>query len=247
VTALPARNVVLDGELVALTPSGLSDFEALKEALGKGIESDLFYFVFDLLYLDGVDLREQPLVERKRRLQALLEPGFDTPHVRYSDHVDGGGDAFYRRACELGLEGAVSKRKQAPYRPGRGLDWLKVKCRKRQEFVVGGFTESESSRAGFGALLLGLPEPSGLVYAGRVGTGFSSRLLEEIRGRLDRLERTESPFANELLREERQGVRWVEPRLIAEVDYSTWTRDRRLRHPSFVRLLETNPPFYSPG
>ena len=246
-TALPARNAVLDGELVALTPSGISDFETLKASLGTGIESDLFYFAFDLLYLDGTDLRERPLLERKRRLQRLLEPGFESPHLRYSDHVEGGGDAFFRRACELGLEGAVSKRKQAPYRSGRSLDWVKVKCRKRQEFVIGGFSESLAFPGGFGALLVGLREGPALVYAGRVGTGFSSKVHESLRARLSRLERPESPFANELSREERRGVHWVEPTLTADVSYSAWTRDRRLRHPSFVGLRPPTPPADSPA
>jgi bifunctional non-homologous end joining protein LigD len=241
-TTLPSRSAVLDGEIVILTPSGISDFEALKDALSKGFESDLFYFVFDLLYLDGADLRERPLLERKRLLQKLLEPGVESPHVRYSGHVEGGGSAFYRRACELGLEGAVSKRKDGPYRPGRGLDWLKVKCLRRQEFVIGGFTESDSFRGGFGALVLGHREPQGLVYVGRVGTGFTTKTLEDLRARLSRLERPTSPFSHELPREDRQGVHWVDPELVAEVSYSTWTRDRRLRHPSFVRLRGITPP-----
>lgn len=245
--ALPSRNVVLDGEVVVLTPAGVSDFEALKDALSKGFESELFYFVFDLLYLDGLDLRDRPLLERKRRLQKLLEPGVDSPHIRFSDHVEGGGDAFYRRACELGLEGAVCKKKDGPYRPGRGLDWQKVKCLRRQEFVIGGFSGSDSILGGFGALLLGHPEPQGLVYVGRVGTGFTSRVYEELRAQLNRLERPDSPFAHELPREDRQGVHWVEPKLVAEVSYSTWTRDRRLRHPSFIGLREASSPGGSPA
>jgi bifunctional non-homologous end joining protein LigD len=240
--SLPARSAALDGEVVALTPGGISDFEALEDALGNGVETDLFYFVFDLLYLDGVDLRERPLLERKQRLQTLVEPGTESPHVRYSGHVEGSGDAFFRRACDLGLEGSISKRKNAPYRYGRGPDWVKVKCRRRRDFVIGGFTDSTSVPGGFGALLLGIPEGPGLVFAGRVGTGFSTKAQEELRGRLARLERPDSPFVTALTLEEQRGVHWVEPRLAVEVSYSNWTRDRRLRHPSFEGLREPGLP-----
>lgn len=224
---LPAATAVIDGELVALTPGGLSDAEALEEALRAGADADLFYYAFDLLHLDGIDWRERPLLERKGRLQALLEPGVESPHVRYSEHVEGGGDAFFRRASELGFEGAVSKKKNAPYRPGSGPDWVSVSCRKVREFMIGGFTES-------GALLLGIPEGPGLVYAGRVEAG----LREELHRQLARLEGPESPFVTLVTLEERRGVHWVEPRLSVVVSYSNWTRDRRLRHPLFVGLRE---------
>ena len=223
---------MIDGELVALTPGGLSDLDALQEALQNGVDADLFYYAFDLLHLDGADWRERPLLERKNRLQALLEPGFESPHVRYSDHVEGGGEAFFKRACYLGFEGAVSKKKNAPYRPGPGPDWVTVSCRKVREFTIGGFSDA-------GELLLGIPEGPGLVYAGRV--------KRDLRPLLVRLERSESPFVTELTLEERRAVRWVEPRLAADVSYANWTRDRRLRHPLFVRLREPTPPAGRPA
>jgi bifunctional non-homologous end joining protein LigD len=222
---------------VALTPGGLSDLEALEEALDNGIDPDLFYYAFDLLHLDGVDWRERPLLERKRRLQALLEPGIESPHVRYSEHVEGGGEAFFHRACQLGFEGAVSKKKNVPYRPGLGPDWVKVDCRKVREFLIGAFTDK-------GGLLVGIAEGPGLVYAGRVETGVPAGLRGEL---LARMERPDSPFITELTLEERRGVHWVEPRLAAEVSYSNWTRDRRLRHPSFVRMREPSPPAGKPA
>jgi bifunctional non-homologous end joining protein LigD len=237
IATLPARRLVLDGEVVTLTREGVSDFGALKDALGRRDEENLFYYVFDLLHLDGVDYRDVPLLQRKDVLRELLESA-KSPRLRYADHVAGRGGIFYRRSCELGLEGVVSKRKDSPYRSGRGLDWVKVKCWKRQEFVVAGFTDPQSSREGFGALLLGVHEGSDLVYAGRVGTGFDEPLLRELRRRLDALERPDSPFAAPLSRPERRGVHWVKPSLVAEVSFSGWTRDHRLRHPSFVGLRE---------
>jgi bifunctional non-homologous end joining protein LigD len=238
--ALPAREAVLDGELVALNEGGVSEFEALKDALGRRDEKGLTYYVFDLLHLDGIDLRGTPLLRRKGTLRELLERA-PQPRVRYTDHIVGSGELFFTRSCEFALEGIVSKRKDSPYRPGRGLDWVKVKCQKRQEFVIGGFTDPQASRPGFGALLLGVYDGPNLVYAGRVGTGFSAQGLRELRRRLDGLARTSSPFAAPLTRAERRGVHWTEPRLVAEVSFSGWTRDRRLRHPSFLGLREDKP------
>jgi bifunctional non-homologous end joining protein LigD len=237
IAALPAGRLVLDGELVTLTSEGVSNFAALKDALGKRDEENLIYYAFDLLYLDGVDLRKTPLLRRKEALRGLLETA-RSPRLRYTDHVVGSGEIFHRRSCEFALEGVVSKKKDSPYRSGRGMDWVKVKCQKRQEFVIAGFTDPQSSRQGFGALLLGVQGKSGLAYAGRVGTGFNASLLLDLRRRLDDLEQPGSPFAAPLPRSERRGVHWVTPSLVAEVSFSNWTRDGRLRHPSFLGLRE---------
>ncbi|MBV8882215.1 MAG: non-homologous end-joining DNA ligase [Planctomycetaceae bacterium] len=235
-----AKTAVLDGELVALDGRGISDFAALKDALGRDDDAALVYYAFDLVYLDGRDLRDLPLLERKEALKALVEKAA-LPSLRYSDHVEGLGELFFKRSCEFALEGSISKRKDAPYRSGRGFDWVKVKCQKRQEFAIGGFTEPRSSRQGFGALLLGVYEGGRLVYSGKVGTGFNDKLLRDLRARLDTLERPESPFADVIPRAERLGAHWVQPRLVAEVTFTQWTKDHRLRHPSFVGLREDKP------
>jgi bifunctional non-homologous end joining protein LigD len=161
--------------------------------------------------------------------------------LRYSDHIEGRGQQVFRRSCEYALEGTVSKRRDSPYRSGRGTDWVKVKCQKRQEFVVGGFTDPRGSRQGLGSLLLGVHEQSRLIYAGKVGTGFSESLLRELRATLGALSRPDSPFDSPVPRAESRGAHWVEPRLVAEVSFSNWTRDHRLRHPSFLGLREDKP------
>jgi bifunctional non-homologous end joining protein LigD len=240
IASLPAGGLVLDGEVVTLTKEGISDFGALKDALGRKDEKNLLYYVFDLLHLDGIDLRGSSLLRRKELLRGLLEKA-PSPRLRYTDHVVGHGEVFLRHSCDLALEGIVSKRKDSPYRSGRGLDWMKVKCLKRQEFVIGGFTDPRSSRRGFGALLLGVHEKPGLVYSGRVGTGFNAPLLLDLGRRLGALERSESPFATPIRRLERRGVHWVTPSLVAEVSFSSWTRDRRLRQASFLGLREDKP------
>src|SRR5690606_9801113 len=156
-------------------------------------------------------------------------------------HVRGQGRAFHERACALGLEGIVSKRADAPYRPGRGDDWRKVKCQKRQEFVVGGWTEPQGSRAGLGALLLGVHEDGALRLAGKVGTGFTDRDLRTLRERLRPLERDRPAFADPPRGAAARGVHWVEPAVVVEVEFTEWTRDGQLRHPSFKGVREDKP------
>jgi bifunctional non-homologous end joining protein LigD len=238
---LPAETAILDGELVAVAPNGVSDFAALKDALGRRQEEGLLYFAFDLLYLDGRDLRDLPLLVRKENLRSLIETA-KLPVLRYSDHVEGRGELFFKRSCEYALEGTVSKRKNAPYRSGRGGAWLKVKCQKRQEFVVVGYTDPGGSRRGLGALLLAVHEGNSLVYAGKVGTGFSADLLLELRQRLEKHARRSPPVDDPVPRTDARGAHWVEPLLVAEVSFSNWTKDRRLRHPSFLGLREDKSP-----
>jgi bifunctional non-homologous end joining protein LigD len=241
--SLPVRQTVLDGEVVALLPDGRSSFQALQQAM-SGNSHPIVYYVFDLLQLDGTDLRCWPLIERKRRLAALLHhrsaPG--SRAIRYARHVVGQGARALARACRRGLEGIVSKRMDAPYRSARTRTWLKVKCLNRQEFVVVGFTEPRGHRRGVGALLLGVYSDRGeLEYCGKVGTGMSELLLRELRGRLEPLARRTPPVAGPVSRGV-AGVTWVEPRLVVEVAFTEWTRDGRLRHPAFVGLREDKAP-----
>jgi bifunctional non-homologous end joining protein LigD len=237
--SLPVRSALLDGEVVALTDDGKTSFEALQRALRE--RAELTYFLFDLLHLDGRDLAGEPLVERKRRLRELLER-VDDPRLRYTDHVEGPGDEIFARACRLGAEGMISKRADAPYRPGRGRDWLKVKCVQRQEVVIGGFTEPEGSRTGFGALLVGVHEDGELRYAGKVGTGFDAAALGDLRRRLARLERRAPPFVDPPRGAEARSAHWVAPRLVAEVRFLEWTAAGALRHPVYEGLREDKDP-----
>ncbi|MGE5027872.1 MAG: non-homologous end-joining DNA ligase, partial [Betaproteobacteria bacterium] len=234
--ALPVEQAVLDGELVALTAGGASSFRELQEALSRKQTASLTYQVFDLVYLDGHDLSAVPLVERKQALAQLLEAaGYDSSGVvRYADHVQGRGPDVFEQACTLGLEGIISKRADAPYRSGRGKLWLKVKCTQHAKFVVGGYTPPAGARSGFGALLLGSYRDGRLEYAGRLGTGFSSRQLEQLHAQLQRQEIALSPFAPSSSLPGSRGLHWVEPKLVVEVEYTERTRDGLLRHPSFL-------------
>lgn len=238
---LSVQTALLDGELVALQPDGRSSFQLLQRALSEGAEATLAYYAFDLLYLDGYDISSASLETRKDILKRLLDPMPSDDAVRYSDHVVGGGAAFYEAACRLGLEGMIAKRRAAPYRPGRGGDWLKVKCLQRQEFVIGGYTDPSGSRTGFGALLLGVYEEHRLVYAGRVGTGFNTGLLKTLGARLKRLQQPEIPFHNRVPGPLRD-VHWVRPELVAEIAFTEWTSEGVLRHPSFQGLREDKQP-----
>jgi bifunctional non-homologous end joining protein LigD len=237
IATLPAKSAVLDGEVAAVLPDGRTSFQALQNALGGG-EAQLVYFAFDLLLLEGETLTELPLEDRKARLAKLVA----SSDVHYSDHVVGSGAAFFKLACERGLEGIVSKRRDKPYQPGRGASWQKTKCILRQEFVIGGFTDPEGARSGIGALLVGYHDAGKLVYAGKVGTGFSHQLLEELRRRLEPIERPASPFTPAPARAWTGPCHWVEPKLVGEVAFSEWTNDGRLRHPSFQGLRADKSP-----
>ena len=256
IARLPVERIVLDGEVAALLPSGITSFQALQNARDA---ADLAYFVFDLLAVDGDDLTQLPLEQRKARLEKIVKSARSTPRggrgtprgaargtpgvIRYSDHVTGSGREFFALACQRGLEGIISKRRDQPYRPGRGPHWLKTKCLLRQELVIGGFTDPERSRVGFGALLVGYYDRGRLTYAGKVGTGYSHALLVDLRAQLDALERPASPFSPEPPRAWTGSSRhWVAPDLVAEVAFSEWTNDGRLRHPSFQGLRRDKSP-----
>lgn len=240
---LAAKRAVLDGEVAALLPDGRTSFQALQNAFEGG--GDLAYFAFDLLEEDGDDLTALPLEERKARLAALLKKSngrAKTPVVRFSDHVIGQGPAFFALACERELEGIVSKRRDAPYRGGRGTTWVKTKCMQRQELVIGGWTDPDGSRTGLGALIVGVYDGARLIYAGKVGTGFTSKTLAELRGLLDPLEIAKPAFEPPPPRAwTGPGVHWARPTLVAEVSFAEWTSDGRLRHPSFKGLRRDKP------
>lgn len=245
---LPLEQAFLDGEMVAVTAAGVSDFSGLQEALSRKQTARLCYQLFDLPYLDGHDLSAVPLEERKRLLAELLaSTAGSTPLLRYSDHVRGEGEAFFEQARELGLEGIVSKRADAPYRSGRGTLWRKLKCTRHDEFVVGGFSPPAGSRSGFGALLLGAwrdgADEDQLVYMGRVGTGFSEYMLNDLYDQLQRLVTDKAPFApGPALAQVPRGTQWVTPRLVAEVEYAERTGDGLLRHSRFRGLREDRRP-----
>jgi bifunctional non-homologous end joining protein LigD len=245
IAALSAREALLDGEVAVLLPDGTTSFQALQNALGNGSEN-LVYFAFDLLHLDGYDLRPVPLLQRKAALAALLESQPAEGTIRFSDHVQGSGEEFYRHACSYALEGMISKRADLPYQSGRSKDWLKVKCLKRQELVIVGFTDPEGSRTGLGALLLAVndktKEGGELVFAGKVGTGFDNETLVDLRKRLGKLERKTPAFKKAPRGAEARRSHWVEPKLVAEVAFTEWTEDGILRHPTFQGLREDKSP-----
>jgi bifunctional non-homologous end joining protein LigD len=234
---------VLDGEVVVLLPDGTTDFQALQNIL-KGNESgEMVYYLFDIPYCQGYDLSRTPLLARKQFLQRLLSvmaPGHRS--LRYSEHIQGTGDIVLEHACRLNLEGIVSKRADSGYLQKRTRNWLKIKCLQRQEFVIGGYTEPGGSRFGFGALLLGYYDEGHLVYAGRVGTGFNEQLLRQISRQLQENEHPAPPFVNPPAGNEARGVHWAIPELVAEVEFSGWTREKVLRHPSFKGLREDKEP-----
>jgi bifunctional non-homologous end joining protein LigD len=238
---LNVERAVLDGEVTALRPDGMPDFQLLQNVLNNKASVNLAYFVFDLLYCNGFDLTAAPLRERKALLERLMPPGGVGP-LRYSEHMTGEGGKVMENACRLGLEGVVSKRADSPYTSGRTGTWVKSKCTNRQEFVIGGYTPPAGSRSEFGALLVGVHEPGGrLAYAGKVGTGYSERTLKSLRAKLKPLETETSPFEKPPVGAAVREVRWVRPELVAEVKFSEWTDDGRLRHPAFLGLREDKP------
>ncbi len=234
--ALRVKSALLDGELVALRPDGLSSFPDLQAALSAGQDERLHFFVFDLLHLDGWDLRQCRLLDRKRVLAGLdAWQGM----LRYSDHHVGDTGPMRREACRLGLEGIICKRGSEPYQAGRGDGWLKVKCKGREEFVVLGWTPPAGSRTGLGSVHLGYYDPEGnLHYAGGAGSGFSEAELESLRAELDA--RAADPPRDLLAAGDpiERSIRWVRPELVAEVQYTGWSGAGRVRHAVFLGRRE---------
>jgi len=242
VKRLPLHQALIDGEAAVVLPSGITSFQALQGVLKQHERGRLVYFVFDLLHLDGRDLTALPFEKRKAILARLSAevPAADAV-VRYSQHFDRDGAEVLREACRMGLEGIVSKRRDLPHEPGRSRSWLKTKCVKRQEFVIGGFTDPEGSRAGIGALLVGVNDRGHLRFAGKVGTGFTWDVLTDLRRRLDRLQQKECSFSPKPAGPLGRNAHWVKPELVAEVAFTEWTEDGKIRHPSFQGLREDKP------
>jgi DNA ligase D-like protein (predicted ligase) len=232
------RDFVVDGEVVAFERDATS-FSRLQQRLGQhdpgpGLIAavPVYFYLFDVLWADGQDVRPRPLSERKELLASLLS--FGDP-LRFTEHRTQDGEAYYREACARGWEGLVVKRGDAPYRAGRSRDWLKFKCQNAQEFVIGGFTDPKGSRTGLGALLIGYYDADGkLVYAGKVGTGFSVATLGRLTSALAGLGRSSPPFDRGSV--PRSGVHWVTPKLVGQVAFSEWTPAGQLRHPRFEGL-----------
>jgi len=238
--AVNGPDLEADGEIVAFQ-RGQTSFSRLqgrmqirdrKRARASGIA--VFYYLFDILELDGEDLRPQPLLERKRALRRAVE---FRGHLRFSTHRNGTGIEAYREACRRGWEGVVAKRADSPYSATRSRDWLKLKCSHGQELVIGGWTEPKGSRERFGALLVGHYDAKGLRYAGKVGTGFDDATLQRIGDELERRERPTPPFVDAKL----PRARWAEPELVAQIAFTEWTRDGRLRHPRYEGLRDDKP------
>jgi bifunctional non-homologous end joining protein LigD len=242
VATLPAQTALLDGEVAVLGPDGNTSFAALQAAFQNHGKGDLTYFIFDILHLNGHNLRVLPLIGRKTILGKLLENAHDS--IRLSEHLDSDGAAVFRGACELHAEGIISKRADTAYTSGRTSAWLKLKCVHEQEFVIGGFTlpsKGHTGIHGIGALSLGYYDDDGrLIYAGRTGTGFTFKTHETIRTRLEKLRATTNPFYKPPA-EARNGVIPVKPELVAQVRFSTWTADNLVRQASFQGLREDKP------
>lgn len=238
---LPAQNAIIDGEVVAVHASGVSSFKGLQNALQAGDDRALQFYAFDLLFLDGENLMKRPLLERKALLEPLLTKIPNNALVFYSEHFEAQDERFLAEACRMRLEGVISKRKDAPYRSGRDKIWLKSKCHMRQEFVIGGFTLPTKGGRGVGALLLGYYQDDQFAYAGKVGTGFTNELSVQVRQKLEKLRQDSPPYDVRLETSLRRGVYWVTPKLVCEVEFTEWTPDGRLRHPSFQGLREDKP------
>lgn len=231
---LKVKSALLDGEIAVAEASGKTDFKALQATLKEGTRP-LSYFLFDLLELDGESLRNTPLVERKAKLRELFGKEGAAGALYYSDHQVGAGEDFYRHACEAGLEGIISKKCDSTYRATRTKTWLKVKCSQRQEFVIAGYTPSEKKGRGVASLLLGVYEDGEFVYTGRVGTGFTLEQTFDLKDQLDAISRKTSPY-QEIPSDIPKDVVWAAPELVGEVEFTEWTTDGRLRHPSFQGL-----------
>ncbi|HEV7753056.1 MAG TPA: non-homologous end-joining DNA ligase [Baekduia sp.] len=228
----PQRRFAVDGEIVAFDGAQTS---FAKLAQRGRTHVPVFFYIFDVLWLEGQDVRALPLRSRKRLLRSALE--FEDKSLRFSTHRNGDGEAFFAEACRKGWEGLVAKRADSPYAGKRSRDWLKLKCEQGQELVIGGSTAPKGSRAEFGALLLGYYDGDRLRYAGKVGTGFGEATLQSLGRQLRELRQDDPPFADPASIRERTAT-WVKPELVAQVAFSEWTAAGRLRHPRFLGLRD---------
>ena len=228
------RRFAVDGEVVAFDGRQTS-FARLAQRHARPVA--VFLYLFDIVWLDGQDVRDVPLRARKRLLREALT--FEDP-IRFTAHRNEHGEAFFAEACRKGWEGLIAKRADSAYTASRSRDWLKLKCDRSQELVIGGYTAPRGSREELGALLLGYHSDGELRYAGKVGTGFDRETLRDLGGRLRSLRRDDAPFANPRAIKERTAT-WVAPELVAQVGFMEWTRDGRLRHPRFLGLRLDRP------
>jgi bifunctional non-homologous end joining protein LigD len=233
---IKAQSALIDGEAVVLDEKGRSSFQLMQGAF-KTKSAKLLFYAFDLLELDGEDLTHAPLVERKKKLVQIIGRR-STGAIRYSDHIAGHGDAMFKAACNQGLEGIIAKRANARYIGARTENWLKIKCLKRQEFVIAGWTTSDKDR-GFRSLILAVNERGKLRYAGKVGTGFNMAEIASLLKRMKPLARTTATV--DAPRATSKGAHWIEPELVAEIAFTEMTSDGILRHPSYMGLREDKP------
>lgn len=238
---LAVRSALIDGEAVVFDAKGASNFTALVDALSNAQDSGIVLMAFDLLELNGEDLRRLPLAKRKEQLAGVLTGRGKQNVLRLSEHIRGDGKRMLIEVGRLGLEGIVSKRIDKPYASGRGGDWLKVKCINTDEFLVAGYVDSTALKNAIGSLVLATFKNDKLNYAGRVGTGFTTSLARSLWAKLQPLRRDTKPFAETLTQLQTRGVRWVQPKLVAQVGYRAITGDGILRHASFEGLREDKP------
>lgn len=244
--SVKATSAILDGEIVALDEHGVSRFQLLQRRLGRKDAGEigrlasttrLAYYVFDLLHLDGLDLMGCNLVDRKTTLEQILKP---SKNVRYSDHIIGEGEKFFEVVAKVPLEGMIAKRLESTYVQRRSADWLKIKTTLESEVVVGGYTQPRNSRSYFGALVVGLYQDGELHYVAHTGGGFNQKTLEHVYKLMQPWKTNASPFVD--APKTNEPVQWIKPKLVAQVKFSEWTADRRMRHPIFLGLRTDKKP-----
>ncbi len=226
------KDYVVDGEVVTFEGK-VTSFSKLQQRKKEKIK--VYFYVFDMLFWNGKDLKKLPLLERKKTLKNHFSFGGS---IRYTTHRKKEGEIFYKQACKKGLEGIIAKRGDAPYRTRRTRDWLKFKCSNSQELVIGGYTEPRRSRVGFGALLVGYYDKGKFKYAGKVGTGYDTALLKSLGKKLKSIERESCPFVT---KPKEKYAHFVRPSLVGEVGFTEWTSDGKLRHPRFLGLRKDKP------